>query len=82
MCIHYWDGRDIEFCDEHIIDYYNKLKILKILSSYIALEEHESEVLQVECSIQCSLLGEQEQSHSGGTDITIIDYRWWFYYER
>ena len=75
MCIHYWDGGNIEFCDEHIIDYYNKLKILKILSSYIALEEHESEVLQVECSIQCSLLGEQEQSHSAGTDIIIIDYR-------
>ena len=41
------------------------------------MEEHESEVLQVECSIECSLLGEQEQSHSAGTDIIIIDYRRW-----
>ena len=39
------------------------------------MEEHESEVLQAECSIECSLLGEQEQSHSAGTDIIIIDYR-------
>ena len=39
------------------------------------MEEHESEVLQVECSIECCLLGEQEQSHSAGTDI--IDYRRW-----
>ena len=39
------------------------------------MEEHESEVLQVECSIECCLLGEQEQSHSAGTDI--IDYRKW-----
>ena len=30
---------------------------------------------QVECSIECCLLGEQEQSHSAGTDI--IDYRRW-----
>ena len=36
------------------------------------MEEHESEVLQVECSIECSLLGEQEQSHSAGTVIIII----------
>ena len=42
------------------------------------MEEHESEVLQVECSIECSLLGEQEQSHSAGTDIIIIDYRRWY----
>ena len=39
------------------------------------MEEHESEVLQVECSIECCLLGEEEQSHSAGTDI--IDYRRW-----
>ena len=39
------------------------------------MEGHESEVLQVECSIECCLLGEQEQSHSAGTDI--IDYRRW-----
>ena len=42
------------------------------------MQEHECEVLQVECSIECSLLGEQEQSHSAGTDITIIDYRRWY----
>ena len=42
------------------------------------MEEHESEVLQVECSIECSLLGEQEQSHSAGTYIIIIDYRRWY----
>ena len=42
---------------------------------FLALEEHESEVLQVECSIECCRLGEQEQSHSAGTDI--IDYRRW-----
>ncbi|CAH3191003.1 unnamed protein product [Porites lobata] len=34
-----------------------------------AMEEHESQVLQVECSRKCSLLGEQEQSQSAGTDI-------------
>ena len=45
---------------------------------FLALEERESEVLQVECSIECSLLGEQEQSHSAGTDIIIIDYRRWY----
>ena len=32
------------------------------------VEEHESEVLQVECRIECSLVGEQEQRHSAGTD--------------
>ena len=42
------------------------------------MEKHESEVLQAECSIECSLLGEQEQSHSAGTDIIIIDYRRWY----
>ena len=42
------------------------------------MEERESEVLQVECSIECSLPGEQEQSHSAGTDIIIIDYRKWY----
>ena len=42
------------------------------------MEEHESEVLQVECSIECSLLGEQEESYSAGTDIIIIDYRRWY----
>ena len=42
------------------------------------MQEHESEVLQVECSIECSLLGEQEQSHSAGTDIIIIDDRRWY----
>ena len=77
--IHYWDGGNIEFREEHIIDYNcYKLKILKILIIFSALEKHESEVLQVECSIQCSLLGEQEQSHSAGTDIIIIDYRRWY----
>ena len=55
-----------------IVSYYYKLKIFKILSS-LALDELESEVLQVECSIECCLLGEQERSHSAGTDI--IDYR-------
>ena len=29
-------------------------------------------------AIECSLLGEQEQSHSAGTDILIIDYRRWY----
>ena len=33
------------------------------------MKENESEVLQGECSIECCLLGEQEQSHSAGTDI-------------
>ena len=32
------------------------------------MEEHESEVLEVECGMECSLLGEQEQRHSAGTD--------------
>ena len=31
--------------------------------------------MKVRCSIECCLLGEQEQSHSAGTDI--IDYRRW-----
>ena len=30
------------------------------------MEEHESEVLQVECGMECSLLGKQEQRHSAG----------------
>ena len=45
-----------------------QLKTFKILSSYIVIEEHESEVLQVDCRMECSLLGEQEQTHSAGTD--------------
>ena len=36
------------------------------------MEEHENEVHQIECSMECSLLGEQEQSHSAGTDIVQI----------
>ena len=36
------------------------------------MEEHESEVLQVECRMESYLLGEQEKSHSAGTDI--VDY--------
>ncbi|CAH3186712.1 unnamed protein product [Porites lobata] len=32
------------------------------------MEEHESQVLQVECSMECSLLGEQEQSHSAAME--------------
>ena len=36
------------------------------------MEEHESQVLQVECSMECSLLGEQAQSHSAGTAIVQI----------
>ena len=36
------------------------------------MEEHESQVLQVECSMECSLFGEQEQSNSAGTDIAPI----------
>ena len=36
------------------------------------MEEHESQVLQVECSMESSLLGEQEQSHLTGTDIVQI----------
>ena len=47
--------------------------LLRLYLIFLALEERESEVLQVECSIECSLPGEQEQSHSAGTDI--IDYR-------
>ena len=39
---------------------------------FLAVEEHESEVLQVECDMECSLLGEQEQSHSAGTHIKLI----------
>ena len=42
---------------------------------FLAMEEHESQVLQVECSMECSLLGEQEQSHSEGTDI--VHGRWY-----
>ena len=38
----------------------------------IAMEEHESEVHQIECSMECSLLGEEEQNHSAGTDIVQI----------
>ena len=34
--------------------------------------------MKVRCSIECSLLGEQEQSHSAGTDIIIIDDRRWY----
>ena len=46
------------------------------------MEEHESQVLQVECSMECSLLGEQEQSHSAGTDIVCSDYgRWYLLYK-
>ena len=36
------------------------------------MEEHESEVHQIERSMECSLLGEQEQSHAAGTDIVQI----------
>ena len=36
------------------------------------MEEHESEVLQVECGMECSLLGEQEQRYSAGTHIRSI----------
>ena len=39
------------------------------------MEEHESQVLQVERSMECSLLGEQDQSHSAGTDI--VHGRWY-----
>ena len=39
------------------------------------MEEHESQVLQVECSMEWSLLGEQEQSQSAGTDI--VHGRWY-----
>ena len=37
-----------------------------LICIFLAIEEHESEVLQVECGMECSLLGEQEQSHSAG----------------
>ena len=43
---------------------------------FLVMEEHESEVLQVECRMECSLVGEQEQRHSAGTDI--VDYRRWY----
>ena len=36
---------------------------------FLVVEEHESEVLQVESRMECSLVGEQEQRHSAGTDI-------------
>ena len=36
------------------------------------MEEHESHDLQVECSMECSLFDEQEQSNSAGTDIAQI----------
>lgn len=36
------------------------------------MEEYESEVLQVECGMKCSLLGEQEQRHSAGAHIRLI----------
>ena len=39
---------------------------------FLGMEEHESEVLQVECRMECYLLGEQEKSHWAGTDI--VDY--------
>ena len=45
---------------------------------FLAIEERESEVLQLECSMESSLPGEQEQGHSAGTDIIIIDYRRWY----
>ena len=36
---------------------------------FLVIEEHESEVLQVESRMECSLVGEKEQRHSAGTDI-------------
>ena len=39
---------------------------------FLAMEEYESEVLQVECGMKCSLLGEQEQRHSAGAHIRLI----------
>ena len=36
------------------------------------MEEHKTQVFQVECSMECSLLDEEEQSHSASTDIVQI----------
>ena len=36
---------------------------------FLVIGEHESEVLQVESRMESSLVGEQEQRHSAGTDI-------------
>ena len=41
---------------------------------FLVVEEHESEVLQVESRMECSLVGEQEQRHSAGTDIPVVYY--------
>ena len=46
-----------------------ELKVFKNLL-FLALEEDESEVLQ--CRMECSLVGEQEQRHSAG----IYWYSW------
>ena len=53
--------------------------LLRLYLIFLAIEEHESEVLQLECSMESSLPGEQEQSHSAGTDIPVVVYgRWYF----
>ena len=39
------------------------------------MEERESQVLPVECSMECSLLSEQARSHSAGTD-TFLEPDW------
>ena len=53
--------------------------LLRFYLIVLAIEEHESEVLQLECSMESSLPGEQEQSHSSGTDITVVVYARWYF---
>ena len=48
-----------------------QLKILSYLLSHGRTWKSD-QVLQVECSMECSLLREQQQSHSAGTDIVHI----------
>ena len=53
--------------------------LIRLYLIVLAIEEHESEVLQLECSMESSLPGEQEQSHSSGTDITVVVYARWYF---
>ena len=53
--------------------------LLRFYLIFLAIEEHGSEVLQVECSMESPQPSEQEQSHSEGTDILVVVYgRWYF----
>ena len=43
---------------------------------FLVIEEHESEILQVECRMECSIVGEQEQRLLAGTNV--VDYGRWY----